>query len=127
MTSDAVAKSTVLTRKQFMNEYGFSDSTERRGRTGGESWPPHIEIGPAGRVYYRRESVEAWLQGIESDEQQAQTAAPAADAPAPKVSLTVGDDTLAQTLARIIKTASSSEEARIRIAELLGGDHDDAA
>ena len=33
MTSDAIAKSTVLTRKQFMNEYGFSDSTERRGRT----------------------------------------------------------------------------------------------
>ncbi|MGO9349989.1 MAG: helix-turn-helix transcriptional regulator [Mycobacterium sp.] len=82
MTSDAIAKSTVLTRKQFMNEYGFSDSTERRGRTGGESWPPHIEIGPAGRVYYRRESVEAWLQEIESDEQQAQTMAPAADAPA---------------------------------------------
>ena len=90
MTSDAVAKSTVLTRKQFMNEYGFSDSTERRGRTGGESWPPHIEIGPAGRVYYRRESVEAWLQEIESDEQHVQTVAPVAGAPAPKAA--DGDD-----------------------------------
>jgi hypothetical protein len=81
MTNDVVAKSTLLTRRQFMIEYGFSDSAERRGRSGMQSWPPHIEIGPAGRVYYRRESVEAWLQEIESDEQQAQTAAPAADAP----------------------------------------------
>ena len=105
-----------------MNEYGFSDSTERRGRTGGESWPPHIEIGPAGRVYYRRESVEAWLQEIESDEQQAQTAAPAADAPAPKESLTLGDDTLAETLAEIIRQGPTSEEVRTKIAELLGAD-----
>ncbi len=66
MTSDVVAKSTLLTRRQFMSEYGFSDSAERRGRSGNESWPPHIEIGPAGRVYYRRESVETWLQEIEN-------------------------------------------------------------
>jgi len=66
MTSDVVAKSTLLTRRQFMNEYGFSDSAERRGRTGSGSWPPHLEIGLAGRVYYRRESVEDWLQEIES-------------------------------------------------------------
>ncbi len=69
MSSDVVAESTLLTRRQFMNKYGFSDSAERRGRTGSESWPPHLEIGPAGRVYYRRESVEAWLQEIESAEQ----------------------------------------------------------
>ncbi len=61
MTSDVVAKSTVITRRQFMADYGFSDSAERRGRTSNESWPPHLEIGPAGRVYYRRESVEDWL------------------------------------------------------------------
>ena len=85
MTSDVVAESTLLTRRQFMNKYGFSDSAERRGRTGGESWPPHIEIGPAGRVYYRRESVEAWLQKIENAEQEAQTAAPAAGGPAPEL------------------------------------------
>jgi len=64
--SDVVAKSTLLTRRQFMHEYGFSDSSERRGRTGSESWPPHLQIGPAGRVYYRRESVEDWLRGIEN-------------------------------------------------------------
>jgi hypothetical protein len=63
MTNDV---STLLTRRQFMHEYGFSDSAERRGRTGGESWPPHLQIGPAGRVYYRRESVEDWLQEIET-------------------------------------------------------------
>jgi hypothetical protein len=68
MTSDVVAKSTLLTRRQFMNEYGFSDSAERRGRTGGESWPPHLEIGPAGRIFYRRSSVENFLA-----EQEAKT------------------------------------------------------
>lgn len=68
-TSDVAAKSTLLTRRQFMHEYGFSDCAERRGRTGGESWPPHLQIGPAGRVYYRRESVECWLQEIESTAQ----------------------------------------------------------
>ena len=36
MTNDVVAKSTLLTRRQFMREYEFSDSAERRGRTGGE-------------------------------------------------------------------------------------------
>ena len=123
MTSDAVAKSTLLTRRQFMVECQFSDSAERRGRSGMQSWPPHLEIGPAGRVYYRRESVEAWLAEIES--QETQTVAPSAGAPAPEA-LTVGDDTLAQTLARIIKTAPTSEEVRIRVAELLGG-ADDAA
>ncbi len=59
---------------------------------GNESWPPHIEIGPAGRVYYRRESVEAWLQKIESAKQEAQTAPPAGGGG------TAPDDTLDERL-----------------------------
>ena len=77
MTSDVVAKSTLLTRRQFMNEYEFSDSAERRGRSGMQSWPPHLEIGPSGRVYYRRESVEAWLAA-----QETRSMAPVASGPA---------------------------------------------
>ncbi|MGO8853690.1 hypothetical protein [Mycobacterium sp.] len=52
--------SDLLSRKEFLEEYGFSDSAERRGRRQGEAWPPHMVIGQK-KIYYRRRSVEQWL------------------------------------------------------------------
>ncbi len=54
----------LLHRKQFLNEYGFSDSTERRRRKAGDRWPPHIWIGS--QVYYLRSSVDDWLRQQEA-------------------------------------------------------------
>ena len=54
----------LLHRKQFLNEYGFSDSTERRRRKAGDRWPPHIWIG--NQVYYLRSSVDDWLRQQEA-------------------------------------------------------------
>jgi predicted DNA-binding transcriptional regulator AlpA len=63
MSAEDLAESTLLKRRKFMAKYGFSDSAERRGRAaGGRSWPPHLVIGPAKRVYYLQESVEKWLR-----------------------------------------------------------------
>jgi hypothetical protein len=78
---------------------------------------PHISLG--NRFFYRTSSVEKWLA-----EQETKTMAPGAQAPEPggtTKALTLGDDTLAEIVAKIIKTAPSSEEVRIRVAELLGG------
>ena len=58
-SSDIAAKSSLLKRREFMGEYRFADSTERRGRAGEQPWPPHLVIGK--RVFYLRESVERWL------------------------------------------------------------------
>jgi hypothetical protein len=52
--------SDLLSRSQFLKEYGLSDSAERRGRREGEAWPPHLVIGRK-KIYYRRHSVEQWL------------------------------------------------------------------
>ncbi|MCX5044067.1 hypothetical protein OG921_12915 [Aldersonia sp. NBC_00410] len=50
----------LLSRKQFFEALGISDSNERRKRQdGGPDWPPHLYIGR--KVFYRREAVAAWL------------------------------------------------------------------
>lgn len=90
----------------------FGVALQRKRRKAGD-FIPHIQIN--NRYFYRLSSVKRWLA-----DQEVKTVAPAADAPAPKP-LTLGDDSLAETLAKIIKTAATSEEARTRIAELLGG------
>jgi hypothetical protein len=54
------ANSELLSRRQFLKEYGFSDSAERRGRREGCAWPPHLLIGHK-KIYYLRRSVEQWL------------------------------------------------------------------
>jgi hypothetical protein len=56
--------SELVTRRQFLKELGISDSSERRGRTGGGEWPPHLLIGK--KVYYRRESLDDWLRHREA-------------------------------------------------------------
>ncbi len=48
--------------------------------------------------------------------------APGAKAPEPKAPLTLGDDSLAATLAEIIKTTPLGDETRRKISELLGVD-----
>jgi hypothetical protein len=62
----------LLSRRQFLREYGISDSGEQRGRTGGP-WPPHLRIGH--KIYYRRRSVEQWL----TEQERATREAPVAD------------------------------------------------
>ena len=86
---------------------------QRKYRNAG-GFIPHISLG--NRILYRTSSVAKWLA-----DQEAKTMAPAAGAPAPKEPLTLGDNTLAEIVAKIIKTAPSSEEVRVRVAELLGG------
>ena len=54
MSAEDLAESTLLKRREFMGEYRFADSTERRGRAGEQPWPPHLVIGktcvlPAGK------------------------------------------------------------------------------
>ena len=56
--------SELMTRRQLLKELGISDSSERRGRTGGGEWPPHLLIGK--KVYYRRESLADWLRHREA-------------------------------------------------------------
>ncbi|MFH5230278.1 helix-turn-helix transcriptional regulator [Antrihabitans spumae] len=53
----------VLTRQQFLAEYNFPDSTERKRRSSG-NFAPHFSIGR--RIYYRRKSVEAWIASRET-------------------------------------------------------------
>jgi hypothetical protein len=109
-----MTKKRLIDQRGYFTEYGIPVETQEKQRRRGEG-PPSLQIG--GKYYYVREELDRWLQ-----DQHIQTAAPAAGAPAPKVPLTLGDDSLAQTLAEIIKTAPTSEEIRIRVAELLGVD-----
>jgi hypothetical protein len=59
----------LMTRKQFLQRMGISDSSERRGRRGGGEWPPHLLIGK--KVYYRPESCDDWLRHREAITQSA--------------------------------------------------------
>ncbi|MGB0972066.1 MAG: tyrosine-type recombinase/integrase [Mycobacterium sp.] len=53
------ASSELLRRRQFLEKLGISEGSERRGRTLGEAWPPHLMINQ--KIYYRRFSVAQWL------------------------------------------------------------------
>ncbi len=75
MTDDVT--SDLLSRSEFLKEYGFSDSAERRGRAEGNAWPPHMVIGHK-KIYYRRHSVEQWL----AEQERASSGAREADPPA---------------------------------------------
>jgi hypothetical protein len=108
---DELLSPTDLHRK--VRKFGLA--FQRNHRKAGDFPIPHVQIGS--RSFYRRSSVEKFLA-----EQEAQTMAPVAQAPAPEDT----KDTLAETLAKIIRTTPTGEETRQRIAELLGGG-DDAA
>ena len=53
-------RSEWIPRRDFLEELPMSDSTERRRRTGGGDWPPHIRIGA--KIYYRRAAVDDWIR-----------------------------------------------------------------
>ncbi len=55
----------LLPRRKVLTDWGISDSSERRNRKEGRDWPPHVLIGR--KIYYRRESLAAWLRRRESD------------------------------------------------------------
>ena len=97
-------------QKVVESEYGLSVDLQEKLRQEGK-FAPWMKIGR--RIFYVRVEFERWL-----DEQQAKTMAPGAKAPAPEDT----KDTLAETLDKVIKTAPTSEESRIRITELLGAD-----
>jgi len=63
------ADSELVPRTNLLDEFGISDSCERRQRKEGADWPPHLLIGK--KVYYRRESLSAWLRQRESAPQTA--------------------------------------------------------
>jgi hypothetical protein len=56
--------SDLIPRTKLLDEFGISDSCERRRRKEGADWPPHLLIGR--KVYYRRESLSDWLRRRES-------------------------------------------------------------
>jgi hypothetical protein len=86
----------------------FGLAFQRNHRKAGDFPIEHVQIGS--RFFYRRSSVEKFLA-----EREAQTTAPGAQAPEP-------DDSLAATLAKIIKTTPTGDQTRKRITELLGVD-----
>ena len=70
----------LLSRRQFFEEIGISDSNERRKRKqGGPDCPPHLYIGT--KVFYRRDALAAWLFRQEANCQldDATTTAPVRD------------------------------------------------
>ena len=54
----------LMSRAQILDHLGISDSSERRRRKNDPSWLPHICLGS--KVYYRRSSIEAWLDQREA-------------------------------------------------------------
>ena len=54
------ADNELVPRTNLLDEFGISDSCERRRRKEGADWPPHLLIGR--KVYYRRESLCDWLR-----------------------------------------------------------------
>jgi predicted DNA-binding transcriptional regulator AlpA len=54
----------LISREQVIRRMGISDSTERRMRNGGQSWPAHVRVGH--RVLYRESAVSEWVAAQES-------------------------------------------------------------
>ena len=107
--------SDLLSRKEFLEEYGFSDSAERRGRREGEAWPPHMVIGHK-KIYYRRRSVEQWL----AKQERASLGAGHADARALSPDLDESTDHLVQELVNRAPALSQEQLDSIRAATAGG-------
>lgn len=87
MTKDE-AVSELLSRRELLAEYPFSDSAERRGRKRGSAWPPHLVIGK--KIYYRRQSVERWLADQEQGTGQVVTFSAQTDGPPKSAESAIG-------------------------------------
>lgn len=57
---------TLMTLEEFRALTHLSRSGERKHRSRGGGWPPHVEIGR--KVFYRRSTVEKWLADLEGQE-----------------------------------------------------------
>ncbi len=102
------ADNELVPRTNLLDEFGISDSCERRRRKEGADWPPHLLIGR--KVYYRRESLSGWLRQRESATQ------------AVHQGLDGTDDAEAMTvILRLAKAAPplSPEQARLLLRHLM--------
>jgi hypothetical protein len=52
----------------LLKQFGISDASERRRRSGSADWPPHVSIGT--KIYYRTTQIEAWVRRQEAASQQ---------------------------------------------------------
>ena len=102
----------LITPKGVGSEYDISIEVQEKLRAE-NAFCPHLRVGR--KIYYFRVEFERWLE-----EQKAKAAS--APAGAPPEALTLGDDSLAATLAEIIKTTPLGDETRRKISELLGVD-----
>ena len=62
----------LISRSQVIRRMGISDSTERRMRNGGQSWPAHVRVGH--RVLYRESAVSEWVASQELSTETGETA-----------------------------------------------------
>jgi hypothetical protein len=56
--------SELVPRRQVLKELRISDSSERRERTGGGEWPPHLRIGS--KIFYRRQAIDDFIRQQEA-------------------------------------------------------------
>lgn len=54
----------LIPRSKVIERMNISDSTERRMRKSGQSWPAHVRVGH--RVLYRESGIAEWVAAQES-------------------------------------------------------------
>jgi hypothetical protein len=118
---DELDDSAVLDTKDVARIFKIPRQTQIDLRANGH-FIPHFFAGR--RVFYRKDAAVRWIKEQELKaraDQEAKAAASGGPSLGLRAPLTLGDATLTATLAKIIRTEPSSEQVRIRVAELLGG------
>jgi hypothetical protein len=54
----------LIPRAALLKRLQISDASERRQRSGGADWPPHLLIGT--KIYYRNSQIDAWVRRREA-------------------------------------------------------------
>jgi hypothetical protein len=49
-----------MKRPEFLREFGFKETTEKKARLEGLPWPPYLVMG-GGSIFYSRQLVQRWL------------------------------------------------------------------